>query len=154
MAKEIERKYLVIGDSWRALAEGTVYRQGYIATQDKATVRIRVVGEKSYLTIKGPNIKYSRLEFEYPIPVEDAQEILETLCERPFIEKIRYKIESGDLIWEIDEFDGVNKGLILAEVELNDENQHIQLPSWIGQEVSDDSRYFNNNLVKHPFSQW
>ncbi|MEH2053149.1 CYTH domain-containing protein [Nostoc sp.] len=154
MAKEIERKYLVRGDSWRGLAEGSVYRQGYIATQDKATVRIRVVGEKSYLTIKGPNIKYSRLEFEYPIPVEDAQEILETLCERPFIEKIRYKIESGGLIWEIDEFDGVNKGLILAEVELSDENQQIELPTWIGQEVSDDSRYFNSNLVKHPFSQW
>ncbi|MEH1820612.1 MAG: CYTH domain-containing protein [Nostoc sp.] len=154
MAKEIERKYLVRGDSWRELAEGSVYRQGYIATQDKATVRIRIAGEKSYLTIKGPNIKYSRLEFEYPIPVEDAQEILETLCERPFIEKIRYKIESGGLIWEIDEFDGVNKGLILAEVELSDEQQQIELPTWIGQEVSDDSRYFNSNLVKHPFSQW
>ncbi|MCW5313869.1 CYTH domain-containing protein [Nostoc sp. KVJ3] len=154
MAQEIERKYLVRGDSWRGLAEGSVYRQGYIATQDQATVRIRIVGEKSYLTIKGPSIKYSRLEFEYPIPVEDAQEILETLCERPFIEKIRYQIESGGLIWEIDEFDGVNKGLILAEVELNDENQQIELPTWIGQEVSDDSRYFNSNLVKHPFSQW
>ncbi|MDZ8258054.1 CYTH domain-containing protein [Nostoc sp. ChiQUE01b] len=154
MAKEIERKYLVRGDSWRGLAEGSVYRQGYIATQDKATVRIRIVGEKSYLTIKGPNIKYSRLEFEYSIPVKDAQEILETLCERPFIEKIRYKIESAGLIWEIDEFDGVNKGLILAEVELSDENQQIELPSWIGQEVSDDSRYFNSNLVKYPFSQW
>ncbi|MEH1883863.1 CYTH domain-containing protein [Nostoc sp.] len=154
MAKEIERKYLVRGDSWRGLAEGSVYRQGYIATQDKTTVRIRIVGEKSYLTIKGPSIKYSRLEFEYPIPVKDAQEILETLCERPFIEKVRYKIEFGGLIWEIDEFDGVNKGLILAEVELNDENQQIELPNWIGQEVSDDSRYFNSNLVKHPFSQW
>ncbi|WP_445628761.1 CYTH domain-containing protein [Nostoc sp. DSM 114167] len=154
MAKEIERKYLVRGDSWRGLAEGSVYRQGYIATQDKATVRIRVVGEKSYLTIKGPNLKYSRLEFEYPIPVQDAQEILETLCQRPFIEKTRYKIESGGLIWEIDEFDGVNKGLILAEVELTDENQQIELPNWIGQEVSDDSRYFNSNLVKYPFSQW
>ncbi|MEH2263653.1 CYTH domain-containing protein [Nostoc sp.] len=154
MAKEIERKYLVRGDSWRGLAEGSVYRQGYIATQDKTTVRIRIVGEKSYLTIKGPSIKYSRLEFEYLIPVKDAQEILETLCERPFIEKVRYKIEFGGLIWEIDEFDGVNKGLILAEVELNDENQQIELPNWIGQEVSDDSRYFNSNLVKHPFSQW
>ncbi|MEH2076001.1 MAG: CYTH domain-containing protein [Nostoc sp.] len=154
MAKEIERKYLVRGDSWRGLAEGSVYRQGYIATQDKTTVRIRIVGEKSYLTIKGPSIKYSRLEFEYPIPVKDAQEILETLCERPFIEKVRYKIEFGGLIWEIDEFDGVNKGLILAEVELNDENQQIEVPNWIGQEVSDDSRYFNSNLVKHPFSQW
>ncbi|MEH1792166.1 CYTH domain-containing protein [Nostoc sp.] len=154
MAKEIERKYLVRGDSWRGLAEGSVYRQGYIATQDKTTVRIRIVGEKSYLTVKGPSIKYSRLEFEYLIPVKDAQEILETLCERPFIEKVRYKIEFGGLIWEIDEFDGVNKGLILAEVELNDENQQIELPNWIGQEVSDDSRYFNSNLVKHPFSQW
>ncbi|MEH2135236.1 CYTH domain-containing protein [Nostoc sp.] len=154
MAKEIERKYLVRGDSWRGLAEGSVYRQGYIATQDKTTVRIRIVGEKSYLTIKGPSIKYSRLEFEYPIPVKDAQEILETLCERPFVEKVRFKIEFGGLIWEIDEFDGVNKGLILAEVELNDENQQIELPNWIGQEVSDDSRYFNSNLVKHPFSQW
>ncbi|MEH2346709.1 MAG: CYTH domain-containing protein [Nostoc sp.] len=154
MAKEIERKYLVRGDSWRGLAEGSVYRQGYIATQDKTTVRIRIVGEKSYLTIKGPSIKYSRLEFEYPIPVKDAQEILETLCERPFVEKVRYKIEFSGLIWEIDEFDGVNKGLILAEVELNDENQQIELPNWIGQEVSDDSRYFNSNLVKHPFSEW
>ena len=154
MAKEIERKFLVKGDSWRGLVEGSVYRQGYIATQDKAAVRIRIVGEKSYLTIKGPSIKYSRLEFEYPIPVEDAQEMLEALCERPFIEKIRYKIQSGGLIWEIDEFDGVNKGLILAEVELTDENQEIELPSWIGQEVSHDSRYFNSNLVKHPFSQW
>ncbi|QHG17413.1 CYTH domain-containing protein [Nostoc sp. ATCC 53789] len=154
MAKEIERKFLVKGDSWRGLVEGSVYRQGYIATQDKVAVRIRIVGEKSYLTIKGPSIKYSRLEFEYPIPVEDAQEMLEALCERPFIEKIRYKIQSGGLIWEIDEFDGVNKGLILAEVELTDENQEIELPSWIGQEVSHDSRYFNSNLVKHPFSQW
>ncbi|MFN6528849.1 CYTH domain-containing protein [Nostoc sp. ChiSLP03a] len=154
MAKEIERKYLVRGDSWRGLAEGSVYRQGYIATQDKATVRIRIIGEKSYLTIKGPNTKYSRLEFEYPIPVQDAQEILETLCQRPFIEKTRYKIKSGGLIWEIDEFDGVNKGLILAEVELTDENQQIELPNWIGQEVYDDSRYFNSNLVKYPFSQW
>ncbi|MBD2530989.1 CYTH domain-containing protein [Nostoc flagelliforme FACHB-838] len=154
MAKEIERKYLVLGDSWRGLAEGSVYRQGYIATQDKVAVRIRVVGKKSYLTIKGPSIKYSRLEFEYPIPVEDAQEMLETLCERPFIEKVRYKIEWRGLIWEIDEFDGVNKGLILAEVELSDENQQIELPTWIGQEVSDDARYFNSNLVKHPFSQW
>ncbi|MEJ6480406.1 CYTH domain-containing protein [Nostoc punctiforme UO1] len=154
MAKEIERKFLVKGDSWRGLVEGSVYRQGYIATQDKAAVRIRIVGEKSYLTIKGRSIKYSRLEFEYPIPVEDAQEMLEALCERPFIEKTRYKIQSGGWIWEIDEFDGVNKGLILAEVELTDENQEIELPSWIGQEVSDDSRYFNSNLVKHPFSQW
>jgi adenylate cyclase len=154
MAKEIERKYLIKEDAWRGLAQGSAYRQGYIPTQDKVTVRVRIVGEKGYLTIKGPTIQYSRLEFEYSIPIKDAQEMLETLCERPFIEKIRYKIESGGLIWEIDEFEGVNKGLILAEVELGDENQEIELPTWIGQEVSHDSRYFNSNLVKHPFSKW
>ncbi|MBE9051747.1 CYTH domain-containing protein [Nostocales cyanobacterium LEGE 11386] len=154
MAKEIERKFLLKEDSWRELAKGSVYRQGYIATQDKVTVRVRIVGEQGYLTIKGPSVKYSRLEFEYPIPVEDAQEMLDTLCRRPFIEKIRYKVEWGGLIWEIDEFDGVNKGLILAEVELTDANQQIELPTWIGQEVSHDPRYYNSNLVTHPFSQW
>ncbi|MBW4559319.1 MAG: CYTH domain-containing protein [Trichormus sp. ATA11-4-KO1] len=154
MAKEIERKFLLKEDSWRKLAKGSVYRQGYIATQDKVTVRVRIIGEQGYLTIKGPSIQCSRLEFEYPIPVEDAQEMLDTLCRRPFIEKIRYKVEWGGLIWEIDEFDGVNKGLILAEVELSDANQQIELPSWIGQEVSHDPRYYNSNLVTHPFSQW
>ncbi|MCX7593192.1 MAG: CYTH domain-containing protein [Fischerella sp.] len=154
MAKEIERKFLLKGDDWRKLAEGSsIYRQGYIPTQG-VTVRVRIAGNQGYLTIKGPSIKYSRSEFEYPIPIEDAQEMLETLCERPFIEKIRYKVKWGGLIWEIDEFEGVNKGLILAEVELNDEKQEIELPSWIGEEVSDNPRYYNRNLVKYPFSQW
>ncbi|QSJ19954.1 CYTH domain-containing protein [Nostoc sp. UHCC 0702] len=154
MAKEIERKFLVKGDSWRKLAEGTVYCQGYIATGEKATVRVRIAGNQGYLTIKGPSVKYSRAEFEYTIPIEDAQEMLDTLCDRPLIEKIRYKLEWNNLIWEIDEFDGVNKGLILAEVELTDEKQHIELPDWIDKEVSEDPKYFNSNLVKHPFSQW
>lgn len=154
MAREIERKFLVKGNSWRNLAEGSVYRQGYIATQKGATVRVRIVGNQGYLTIKGPTVKYSRAEFEYPIPLEDAQEMLDTLCERPLIEKIRYKVEWGGLIWEIDEFDGVNKGLILAEVELSDEKQQIELPLWIGEEVSDNPKYFNSNLVKEPFLQW
>lgn len=154
MAKEIERKFLVKGDGWRKLAKGSVYRQGYIATQKEATVRIRIVGDRGYLTIKGPSVKYSRAEFEYAISVEDAQEMLNTLCDRPFIEKIRYRVEWGGLIWEIDEFDGVNKGLILAEVELTDEQQQIQLPEWIGEEVSENPKYFNSNLVRNPFSQW
>ncbi|NWF60184.1 MAG: CYTH domain-containing protein [Fischerella sp.] len=153
MAKEIERKFLLKGDDWRKLAEGSVYRQGYIPTQG-ATVRVRIVGNQGYLTIKGPSVKYSRSEFEYPIPIEDAKEMLETLCDRPLIEKIRYKVEWGGLIWEIDEFEGVNKGLILAEVELSDEKQEIELPSWIGEEVSSNPRYYNRNLVKYPFSQW
>jgi adenylate cyclase len=154
MAREIERKFLVKGNSWRNLAEGSLYRQGYIATHKGATVRVRIVGDRGYLTIKGPTVKYSRAEFEYPIPLEDAQEMLDTLCERPLIEKIRYKVEWAGLIWEIDEFDGVNKGLILAEVELSDEKQQIELPVWIGEEVSDNPKYFNSNLVKEPFSQW
>ncbi|OUL37381.1 adenylate cyclase [Nostoc sp. T09] len=154
MAKEIERKFLVSGDSWRKLAEGSLFIQGYISTAKQATVRVRIVGTQGYLTIKGLNVKYSRSEFEYPIPLEDAQEMLDTLCDRPLIEKVRYRIEYGNLIWEIDEFDGVNKGLILAEVELSDEQQQIELPIWIGEEVSDNPKYFNSNLVKHPFSQW
>ncbi|RAM49612.1 MAG: adenylate cyclase [Hapalosiphonaceae cyanobacterium JJU2] len=154
MAKEIERKFLVKGDNWRKLAEGSVYCQGYIATQKEATVRVRIVGNQGYLTIKSPSVKYSRSEFEYPIPIEDAQEMLDKLCDRPIIEKTRYKIEYSGLIWEIDEFEGVNKGLILAEVELSEETQQIELPPWIGEEVSEDPKYFNSNLVKNPFSQW
>jgi len=154
MAQEIERKYLLKDDSWRDLAPGTVYCQGYIATQDKVTVRVRIAGQKGYLTIKGPSVDCSRLEFEYPIPVEDAQEMLNTLCQKPLIEKIRYKVEWDGLIWEIDEFYGLNEGLILAEVELNDANQQISLPPWIGEEVSHHRKYFNSYLVKHPFSQW
>lgn len=154
MAKEIERKYLLKDDSWRKLAQGTVYCQGYIATQHQVTVRVRIVGKQGYLTIKSPTVECSRLEFEYPIPVEDAQEMLRTLCEQPLIEKTRYKIEWGGLIWEIDEFEGLNKGLILAEVELNNINQQIVLPPWVGEEVSQDPRYFNSQLVTHPYSQW
>lgn len=154
MPAEIERKFLVKGDSWRKLAEGSRYVQGYISTAKQATVRVRIVGNQGYLTIKGATVQYSRSEFEYPIPVTDAQEMLDTLCDRPLIEKTRYKIAYGNLIWEIDEFEGINKGLIIAEVELTDEKQQIELPDWIGEEVSDNPKYYNSNLVKHPFSQW
>jgi adenylate cyclase len=154
MAKEIERKFLVKGDSWRESAQGSTYRQGYIPTQGQVTVRVRVAGDKGYITIKGPSVNYSRLEFEYPIPVEDAQEMLEKLCQSPLIEKTRYALEWNGLIWQIDEFSGANQGLILAEIELNDEKQNIELPSWVDKEVSEDPRYFNSNLVKKPFCQW
>ncbi|BAZ00580.1 adenylate cyclase [Tolypothrix tenuis PCC 7101] len=154
MAAEIERKFLVQGDSWRNLAEGSLYIQGYISTKKEATVRVRIAGNQAYLTIKGATIQYSRSEFEYPIPLEDAREMLNTLCEKPLIEKTRYKIAYGNLIWEIDEFDGVNKGLILAEVELSHEQQQFELPLWIGEEVSHVPKYFNSNLAQHPFSQW
>ncbi|MBD2353113.1 CYTH domain-containing protein [Tolypothrix sp. FACHB-123] len=154
MAAEIERKFLVKGDSWRKLAQGSRYVQGYISTAKQATVRVRIVGNQGYLTIKGQSVQYTRSEYEYSIPVEDAQEMLDTLCDRPLIEKMRYRIEYGNLLWEIDEFHGVNQGLIVAEVELSDEQQQIELPIWIGEEVSHDAKYFNSNLVKHPFSEW
>ncbi|MEA5568651.1 CYTH domain-containing protein [Anabaena sp. UHCC 0399] len=153
MAKEIERKFLVKDDSWRQLAKGSLYRQGYISSQG-ATVRIRIVGNQGYLTIKGMTINYSRSEFEYPIPLADAQEMLDTLCVRPLIEKTRYKINLGSLVWEVDDFAGANQGLILAEVELTDEAQQIELPDWIGEEVSGDPKYYNSYLVKHPFCEW
>lgn len=154
MAIEIERKFLVKGDGWRFLSSGTIYRQGYIATEKGKTVRVRVFGKQARLTIKGPTKGRTRAEFEYPIPLEDAEEILNTLCKPPLIEKTRYKIPLHDLIWEIDEFHGANQGLIIAEVELEEESQNLDFPDWIGEEVSDDPRYFNSSLAKHPYSQW
>jgi CYTH domain-containing protein len=153
MAKEIERKFLLKNESWRGLSQGVSYRQGYLTAGAGITVRVRIVGNQGFLTVKGATVGNSRLEFEYPIPLEDAQEMLDTLCDRPLIEKTRYKIKQGDLLWEIDEFAGENQGLILAEVELKEENQTIELPEWIDREVSD-PKYFNANLAKHPYSQW
>ena len=154
MAKEIERKFLVTGGEWRGLAEGIMYRQGYLSTVKERTVRVRTIEDQGYLTIKGISVGATRLEFEYNIPVADANQMLDELCERPLIEKKRYKIEYAGLTWEVDEFFGENQGLIFAEVELSDENQQIKLPPWIGKEVTDDPRYFNSNLIKHPYSQW
>ena len=153
MNKEIERKYLVKSNNWQKLAKGVFYCQGYIRTSGKQTVRIRIIGQQGYLTLKGENIGSTRAEFEYPIPITDAREILATLCDRPLIEKIRYKIPQGDLIWEVDEFLGENAGLVIAEVELTDENQEIKLPEWIDRQVTD-PKYYNSNLAKHPYSQW
>lgn len=154
MAIEIERKFLVRGDHWRSLSVGVIYRQGYITTTPERTVRVRIVGNQGYLTIKGASVGYQRPEFEYIIPVEDAEQILGNLCDRPLIEKKRYKIPMGDLMWEIDEFFNDNQGLILAEIELTKEDQVFDLPEWIGQEVSHDHRYYNANLTKFPYSQW
>ncbi|MBE9129687.1 CYTH domain-containing protein [Coleofasciculus sp. LEGE 07081] len=155
MATEIERKFLVKGEQWRDFAtEGKVYRQGYIPTENNTTVRVRLVGEQGYLTLKGPRIGVSRSEYEYSIPAQDAREMLDNFCQRPLIEKTRYKIALRGLLWEVDEFVGENEGLILAEVELTDENQAIELPDWIGQDVSDESRYYNANLVQYPYNKW
>ena len=154
MAIEIERKFLVRGNGWRSQAVGQVYRQGYMSTEDGITLRARVVGDQGYLTIKGPSFGNSRSEYEYEIPLEDAQEMLNTLCSSPLIEKVRYKVYYRNFVWEVDEFAGYNQGLIVAEVELNDENQTFELPEWIGEEVSQDKRYSNSNLSKNPWKNW
>ncbi len=155
MAQEIERKFLVVSDSWRQLAVGQPYCQGYIATvRPGQSVRIRTAGNQGYLTIKGPVRGLSRAEFEYAIPVIEAREMLETLCDRPLIEKTRYRLPVDDVVWEIDEFAGENVGLIVAEVELRSEDQQITLPDWVGREVSGEARYYNASLVKNPYAQW
>ena len=154
MAKEIERKFLVKGDAWRSLAEGVSYRQGYLNSQKERTVRIRTVGEKAYLTVKGPTRGVTRTEFEYEIPYEDCLAMLEELAEKPIIEKKRHRIPAGSYVWEVDEFFGVNEGLILAEIELPSEDAVFEKPDWIGEEVSGDPRYFNSSLVANPYSVW
>jgi adenylate cyclase len=154
MAKEIERKFLVNGIEWKNLAKGTEYRQGYLSTVKERTVRVRTIDNTGYLTVKGISTGATRLEYEYEISVADAHEMLDKLCERPLIEKKRYKIEFGGLIWEVDEFFGENEGLLVAEVELQDENQDIRRPEWIGKEVTGDPRYFNSNLSKTPYKKW
>lgn len=153
MGTEVERKFLVQGDAWRQTT-GTLYRQGYLSTEKERTVRVRVTGERGTLTIKGLTRGITRQEFEYEIPVGEAQEMLDSLCQRPLIEKRRHEIEHGGLTWEVDEFLGDNQGLVLAEVELEDAEQAFERPDWLGEEVSDDPRYYNANLVQHPYSRW
>ena len=154
MGKEIERKYLIKDDSWRECAYGTTYRQGYLSTVKERTVRVRTIDDKGFLTIKGITIGATRREYEYEIPTADANEMLDELCEKPIIEKTRFKIPHAGLTWEIDEFAGVNLGLIVAEVELESEDQNIDFPPWVGEEVSGDPRYFNSNLIANPYTNW
>jgi adenylate cyclase len=154
MGKEIERKFLVDGDDWRALGFGTRYRQGYLSTVKERTVRVRTIADKGFLTVKGVSTGIARAEFEYEIPLGDANDMLDALCERPLIEKDRYKISYGAHTWEVDEFFGDNAGLLMAEVELQDEGEALEKPPWIGREVSDDPRYFNANLIANPYRNW
>ncbi len=152
MAKEIERKFLVKEGSWRN-AKGTLYRQGYLNSVKERVVRVRAIDDKGYLTIKGLTVGASRLEFEYEIPRQDADRLLD-ICEKPIIEKTRFKVMAEDFVWEIDEFFGENQGLIVAEIELESENQDFPRPDWIGDEVTGDPRYFNSNLIKNPYKTW
>ena len=154
MAKEIERKFLVKGDAWRALAKGATYRQGYLNSAKERTVRVRIADGRAFLTIKGITVGATRSEYEYEIPLDDGKAMLDTLVEKPLIEKKRYKIPVGNVTWEIDEFLGENVGLIVAEVELKGADQTFDKPVWLGDEVTSDPRYFNANLIKNPFTRW
>ena len=152
MAKEIERKFRVKEGFWRS-AKGTTFRQGYLNSVKERVVRVRLKNDKGYLTIKGLTVGATRLEFEYEIPRRDAEQLLD-LCEKPLIEKTRFKIEESGFSWEIDEFFGENQGLIVAEVELESEDQDFPRPDWVLEEVTGDPRYFNSNLIKKPYKMW
>ena len=147
MAIEIERKFLVNGNSWRSGTTRQQIRQGYLCSSADRTVRVRVEGDRAFLTIKGAQHGASRYEYEYGIPIRDATEMLERLCERPLIEKTRHYLTVGGREWVIDEFEGENAGLMIAEVEFEKEGQAIALPDWAGAEVTDEPRYLNVNLV-------
>jgi CYTH domain-containing protein len=153
MATEIERKFLVKSDAWREGAPGTEIRQGYLARDKQRSVRVRVAGDKAFITVKGAGEGISRSEFEYPVPLEDAREML-GLCLPSLIEKTRYERHHAGHLWEVDEFQGDNAGLIVAEIELEAEDRDFEKPEWVGEEVTDDSRYLNACLAERPWKDW
>ena len=155
MGIEIERKFLVRNDNWRRQADsGVFYSQGYLGSDPKSSIRVRIAGPRAWLNIKSATSPIRRLEYEYEIPVQDAMELLHGLCSESPIEKTRYRVTHQGHVWEIDVFDGENAGLIVAEIELHDEAEAFARPDWLGEEVSDDPRYYNMNLAKVPFSKW
>lgn len=155
MPTEIERKYLVTGDSWRQDAgAGVAIVQGYLGSNEKSSIRIRIDGESAHLNIKSRTIAIQRSEFDYPIPVDEATELLQKLCDQPLIKKNRYPVQYQGHLWEVDVFAGDNAGLIVAEIELSAPEQSFKLPAWAGREVSDDPRYYNTCLVSHPYKDW
>jgi len=155
MAIEIERKFLLSSAAWRAqVCERTLLRQGYLANTERASVRVRLAGDAGVLSVKTMTRSMSRAEYEADIPAQDAREMLERLCEGALIEKWRHIVQHAGDRWEIDEFLGDNAGLIIAELELDSEQQAFERPPWFGDEVTHDERYFNVRLSQQPFSQW
>src|SRR6478736_10205607 len=152
MGIEIERKFLVTGDGWRQGA-GLAYAQGYLNRDPQRTVRVRIAGGMAFLTVKGASKGATRAEFEYAIPVDDAAQLLE-LSDGPVVRKVRRVIEHAGSTWEVDEFEGDNAGLVLAEVELQSEDQAYAKPDWLGREVTGDPRYYNSSLAANPYSRW
>jgi len=155
MHNEIERKFLVTGEFKHLAYECTHIEQGYFATEPGKTVRVRIRGDKAYLTIKGPSMDggLSRYEFETEVPMDDAHQLM-SLCVPGSVIKDRYLIKSGSHIVEVDEFFGDNEGLIMAEIELSDEAEAYERPSFLGKEVTGDHHYYNKYMIKHPYKEW
>lgn len=154
MATEIEKKFLVLNNQYQRIANKALFRQGYLSVDFERTVRVRSYNGQGFLTIKGKTKSCSREEYEYSIPVQDAERMLDKLCVRPLIEKIRYFLTYEGYKWVVDEFLGVNEGLVTAEIELENEQQTFSKPDWIGNEITYDIRYFNSNLVENPYKSW
>lgn len=154
MAKEIERKFLIDMDFVNKLSGGNRISQGYVNTSDKTVVRARIRGSNAFLTLKGEVKRFTCSEFEYPIPLADAEKIIDELCSGGTVDKTRYEVIHGSHTWEIDVFHGRNEGLVIAEVELQDESENIELPNWVSKEVTGDQKYFNVSLLNNPYSKW
>jgi adenylate cyclase len=155
LATEIERKFLVRDERWRKDADaGVAMRQGYLVGSERASVRVRIAGAEAFLNIKSATLGIRRLEYEVPLPLEDAAQLLDALCAKPLIEKTRFHVQAGRHCWEIDVFHGDNAGLVVAEIELADENEDFVAPPWLGEEVSHDARYYNSSLARHPYKDW
>jgi len=155
MGIEIERKFLIKNERWRSLVETSKScTQGYVNLKGNGSIRIRIIGDKGFVTLKGPREGIRRSEFEYEIPVADATILLDSFCDAAVISKIRHELTYEGNLWEIDEFSGENNGLLIAEIELESEHQTVSLPDWVGKDVSEDERFFNAHLAKHPISSW
>lgn len=154
MGIEIERKFLVGSDGWRQQAESQIrFSQGYLSRDPARTVRVRIAGDAAFLTIKGATTGATRAEFEYAVPLSDAQQLL-AMCDGPVVEKVRHLCPFEGMTWEVDEFLGANAGLVVAEIELAAEGQVFARPAWLGAEVTGDARYVNANLAVRPFTSW
>lgn len=155
MALEIEHKFLLLNEDWRKLVTQSFHlKQGYLSSEKQTSIRVRISKDNAWLNIKSATIGNCRLEYEYEIPYQDAEEIIANLCKKPLIEKTRHLVPMGKHVWEIDEFEGDNQGLIVAEIELDETDQSFEIPAWIGREVTHDLRYYNNNLSTKPFTEW
>lgn len=154
MADEIEKKFLLDYVPEDLLADGQKIAQGYMEAGKDKVIRIRLYGDDAFITVKSKTVNSARKEYEYPIPVSDAMEMLGLFCVKPYIQKIRYLFDYKGFTWEIDRFEGANSGLIVAEIELDSIDQSFEKPDWIGKEVTGDPKYFNSNLVQNPFNTW